>query len=68
MAAVINRLVNVLALCPRHRLPVRQDILAAATNCNRFLSVVTRSAYRILLSRVGVDQQAKPVILSVAAV
>ena len=59
------------ALRRPHRNPVLQDIRAAATNCNRFPSVVTWSAYRILLSRVGVEQQAKHVVavrLSVAAV
>jgi hypothetical protein len=68
-AAVINRRANVPALRHPHRSPVLQDILVAATNCNRFHRVVTCSACRILLSRVGVDQQAKPVpvIPSVAA-
>ena len=56
-------------ITPPHRSPVLQDILEAATNCNRFQSVVTWSAYRILLRAVGVDQQAKPVaVRSVAAV
>ena len=69
-AAVIDRRANVPVLRRPHRNPVLQDILAAATNCDRFLSVTTWSACRILLTRVGVDQQAKPVmaILSVAAV
>jgi hypothetical protein len=69
-AAVTNRRANVSALRRPRRSPALQDIFAAATNCNRFQSVITWSAYRILLSRVGVDQQAKPVavIPSVAAV
>ena len=69
-AAVIDRRANVPALRHLHLSPVLPDILAAATNCDRFLSVITWSVYRILLSRVGVNQQAKPVvvILSVAAV
>lgn len=69
-AAVIHRRANMSALRRPHRSPVLQDILAAAMNCNPFQSVVTWNAYRILLSRVGVDQQAKPVaiLLSVVAV
>ena len=49
LAAVINRLVNMLASYHLHRSLVRQDIFEAATNCNHFHHVLIRIAYLSLL-------------------